>query len=203
MGIVVDLIIIMFIFACVFFGYKKGLVKLGIHLVSFVVAILVTFILYRPIADLVINYTNIDESIENSIMEKIDSKEAEGDIVDQFKENAKDTLLIQTVRPLTYNIIYTVIMIILFVVSKIALIIISSFTDVITSLPVIKQFNKTGGVLYGIIVGFFVVYLMLFMLSFINQINNKEIQGFLNETIITKTMYENNILSVFFNNIGF
>ena len=203
MGIVIDLIIIMFILACVFGGYKKGLVKLGIHMISFLIAILITIVLYRPISDLVINYTNIDESIENSIMTKIDPKEYKNDDESKLLVNGKNVLLTQTVRPLTYNIIYTAIMIILFIIMRVILTIIVSITDIVTSLPIIKQFNKAGGMLYGIIIGFFVIYVILFIVNIVKQINNSEIVGVINQTIITKSMYENNILNVFFNNVKF
>ena len=62
MSWLIDGIVIIFILLCVFIGYKKGLVKVGIRLVSFLVAIIITFILYRPISEMIINYTQIDES---------------------------------------------------------------------------------------------------------------------------------------------
>ena len=42
MGIIIDLVIILFILASVFFGYKKGLISLGINLCAFVIAIVIT-----------------------------------------------------------------------------------------------------------------------------------------------------------------
>lgn len=200
MGIAIDLVVILFILACVFFGYKKGLVKLGIHLLSFVIAILITFILYRPIADFVIQYTTIDETIENAIVDKmvknnINQKE---DMLEELIDNTKDKILLEVAKPITYNIICTGVMILLFIFSKILLLVISSFADIITKLPIIEQFNKVGGILYGIIIGFFITYVILLIVSFIAKVNpenyaNKEIEN----TYLTKLMYENNILNIF------
>ena len=55
MGIIIDIVIILFILASIYFGYKKGLISLGIHLVTFIVAIIITAILYRPIANVIID----------------------------------------------------------------------------------------------------------------------------------------------------
>ena len=57
MGIVIDGVIILFILISVFLGYRKGLVSLGIHLVAIIVALVIAFILYRPIGRLIMNTT--------------------------------------------------------------------------------------------------------------------------------------------------
>lgn len=194
MGILIDIIIIGFIVLTVFFGYKKGLVNLGIRLFSFFIAIIITFVLYRPIANFVIDYTQIDESIQNMIMNKKETSNSE-DII----ENTYDQVLTHVARPLACNIIYSGVMIILFVITKIILFFITSLTSFITNLPIIHQFDKAGGVLYGIIVSFFIISLILLIISFIsnanpNNIAHKEIQN----TFITKMMYENNVLQIFF-----
>ena len=71
MGIIIDLIIIGFVLLSVFLGYKKGLLELGIKLCAFIIAIVVTFILYRPISNLVINNTSIDENLQTTIENNI------------------------------------------------------------------------------------------------------------------------------------
>lgn len=194
MGILIDAIIIAFVALTVFFGYKKGLVKLGIRLFSFFIAIIITFVLYRPIANLVIDYTQIDESIQNMIMSKKEISNSE-DIV----ENTYEQILTQVARPLACNIVYGGVMIVLFVVTKIILFFISSLTNFITNLPIIHQFDKAGGVLYGIIVSFFIISLILLIISFISNANPDNIvDKEINNTIITKLIYENNILQIFF-----
>ena len=70
MGIVVDLIIIAIIALSAFLGYRKGFVVLAIKLCAFLIAIAVTFVIYKPVANVVINVTGIDETIENAILEE-------------------------------------------------------------------------------------------------------------------------------------
>ena len=70
MGIVIDIIIIAILFLSIFLGYKKGLIKLVFNLCAFLIALIVTFILYRPISAIVINNTDFDENIKQTILEK-------------------------------------------------------------------------------------------------------------------------------------
>ena len=57
MGIVIDIIIILFILASAFFGYKKGLISLAINILAFIIAMVVTLLLYKPIGNIIINNT--------------------------------------------------------------------------------------------------------------------------------------------------
>ena len=70
MGIIIDIIIIAIIAISTFLAYKKGLIALAIKLCAFIIAIVVTFILYNQVSNLVINVTNIDETVQNAILEK-------------------------------------------------------------------------------------------------------------------------------------
>ena len=69
MSILLDLIIVGIILLSTFLGYKKGLIGVAFKIVSFVIAIVITLILYVPVSNLVINHTGLDESIENAIVE--------------------------------------------------------------------------------------------------------------------------------------
>ncbi len=194
MEIVIDCIIVAFIALTVFFGYKKGLVNLAIGLCSFLIAIIITFILYRPIANIIIEYTEIDESIQNVIMNKNEiSNEKEE------KEEVYEQILTQVAKPLSYNIVYGGVMILLFVITKISIFFISSLTNFITNLPIIHQFDKAGGILYGIVISFFIINLILLILNFITDANpNNDAYNAIQNTFVTKIMYENNILKLFF-----
>ena len=69
MSLIIDLIILGLILLCVFFGYKKGLTKCVIKILSFVIAIIIAVVLFKPISNFVINNTKIDDNIKNSIIE--------------------------------------------------------------------------------------------------------------------------------------
>ena len=68
---VLDLIIILVILLFTFLGYRKGLVKTAISILSFLIALVISIMLYKTVGNIIINNTGIDERIENAISSKI------------------------------------------------------------------------------------------------------------------------------------
>lgn len=196
MGIIVDLIIIGIVLLSTFLAYKKGLVKLAIGLCAFVISIVITFVLYQPISNFIINSTGIDEAIENSIYEKANEVMQEDN---QLLETAKNGMLPEVARNLSINIVRGGTMVVLFVAIQIALKFVTVLADAIAKLPIIDQINKTGGTIYGALRGILLVYVILLVLAIPGQINPNNIA---NESVekssLGKVMYQNNILNVFF-----
>ena len=201
MGIIIDGVIVLFILLSVFFGYKKGLVSLGIHLVAFVVALVIAFILYRPIGNLIINTTGIDESLQGSIETKLEEivGSEETDAVSTLIGDIQNSAVSETARSLSMNIIYGGTIIILFIILRIALVFISAIANWVAELPILKQANKAGGIIYGLLRGVLIVYVVLLIINLVITFNP---QGTLNEyigqTYLAKAMLEYNILNVFF-----
>ena len=184
MGIVVDLMIIGIVLLSTFLAYRKGMVKLAIGLCAFVISIVVTFVLYRPIANLIINVTSIDEAIEDTIYEKAndilkdEEDTAQDNLTSQIVEDAKNEMLPETARASAVNIV---------------------LADAIAKLPIINQINKTTGMLYGVIRGILVVYVVLLILTIPGKMNsNNSLNSSVEQSILGKVMYENNVLNVFF-----
>ena len=63
MGIVLDVILIVIILLNVIICYKKGLVKLAVGLVAVIVSLILAMILYKPVTNIIIKNTEIDEKI--------------------------------------------------------------------------------------------------------------------------------------------
>ncbi len=203
MGIIVDLIIIGIVLLSTFLAYRKGMVKLAIGLCAFVISIVVTFVLYTPIANLVINVTSIDEAIEDIIYEKANDmlkEDTQKDtITSQIVEDAKNEMLPETARTLAVSIVKGGVMVVLFVAIRIALIFITVLADAIAKLPIINQINKTTGTIYGAIRGILIVYAILLILAIPGKINpQNSLNTGVEQSILGKVMYENNVLNVFF-----
>lgn len=199
----IDLIIIVMIALSTFFAYKKGLMNLAIGLCAFIVSVVITFILYQPISNFVINTTGIDEAIEDTIYEKandvLQDKENEDEFTNNIIETTKNEMLSITARNLAVNIVRGGVIVILFVAMRIALIFISAFADAVAKLPIVNQINKSGGIAYGILRGILIVYLLLLIANISGQINpNNIVNKSIDRSYLGKTMYENNILNIFF-----
>lgn len=155
MSIVVDLIIVVLILMSVLTAYKKGLVSLALGLVYFLIAIAITTVLYKPVSNFIINATSIDETIENVIYEKANNAiEEKSDGSTQAIDLAKKGMLPETARILAINIVTGGVIIILLVGTRIALIFAKTISNWVTSLPILKEINKAGGIAYGLLRGY-------------------------------------------------
>jgi len=68
MGIILDIIIIAIMAISIFIGYKKGLVRVAVKLCAFLIAIIVTLVFFKPVSNIIIKNTQIDEKIESVII---------------------------------------------------------------------------------------------------------------------------------------
>ncbi len=201
MGIVYDLILIGIIALFTFIGYKQGLVKSAIKILSFLIAIVIAFVLYRPVSNFIINNTTIDDNIKNTIIEKI---KPEGiDAHQELTEEDKSKLNIagiasntidEIASTFTINLIEIATLLLIFIIVKIGLKFVTVLSDFITKLPILKQINKLGGTIYGIIEGIIIVYTLLAVVYLITPLLNTPILDSINESIITKEIYNNNII---------
>ena len=193
MGLIIDGIIVIFILLSAFLGYRKGIITLGIQLVAFIVALIIGLILYRPIAGIVINSTQIDENLQSTIQANIDDMEENND------NSIVNGIVEQGSREITINIIYGVTLLILFIIARIVLIFISALANIVAKLPILKQFNKIGGVIYGVLRGMIITYAILMIVSLVITLNPKSsIADALESSYLAKSMSTYNILNVFF-----
>ena len=201
MGILVDIIIIAIVVLSTFLAYKKGLIAQAIKLLAVIIAVIATLLLYRPVANFIINTTNIDETIQNSIYEKAyevsTQKTNEENPENNIIEGAKLAGIQQTSRELSTQIINVAVIVILFFGIKIALRFVSALANVVAKLPILNKLNKIGGIIYGIIRGIVIVYACLLLISFVGKVDNTSfLHKSVEESNLGKTMYENNILNV-------
>lgn len=200
---VLDIIIIVLILISTFLGYRKGLISLGIHLIAFVLALIISFILYRPIGNIIINTTQIDETIQETIEKNVQTiepnEENKNNITNQIIEITKGEMLPQATKEISYNIVYGATMIILFLILRVCLMLINCIANAIAKLPILDQVNKIGGAIYGVLRGVIITYFTLLIISLIIVVNpQNSLSKMVEETYLVKTMMNNNILNVFF-----
>ncbi len=203
MSIVVDLIIVAIILLSTFLAYRKGLITLSIQLVAVVISILATLILYKPISNLIVNTTSIDETIQNAILEEandIMSNDENGS--DQIVESIQNNMLPETARTISINIIQGAVILILYVGIRIALRFVTALANLVSKLPILNQFNKLGGIVYGILRGLLIVYIVLLLINLSGEIEpENQVYTLVEDSYLGKMMNENNVLDILFNNM--
>lgn len=210
MGIVIDIVVIAILVLNIIIGYKKGLINVVFNILAFFIAIIITFILYKPVSNFIINNTEIDDKIKQTIIEnskKEDNSDNEktesSNIIQKYVENsiknaeeeAKEKTIELVANTISIRGVEILTGILLFIVTRLILIVLGFITKFVANLPLIKQFNEIGGVLYGLFKGLLIIYIILTIMFFVVSINQK---GIISKTIensyITRILYDNNII---------
>lgn len=200
-GIIIDIVIIGIIALFAYIGYKQGLVKVAIKVASFLIAIIVALTLYKPVSNIIINNTQIDDNIQNTIIEKItpEGLTKEDKVTDELNIKTKiiDTTnnsIENIANAFTVKLIEIVVLLLLFILTKLVLKLITALADLIAKIPILKQFNEAGGLIYGIIKGAILVYVLLGVLLLLEPLIGTGVANLIETSIITKVIYNNNIL---------
>lgn len=247
-GVILDIILIgIFIFS-IWLGYKKGLTKSFLKIFSFLIAVIISFILFKPIANFVITQTDIVNNLQSTISKsfknedekknklkdenKLQQEENENETIEneqnkidksnEISENKKENsqkeflnvfnkyieekviqagneakeYVIETAsREIAIFIINISVYIILFIVTRIILIFVKAFTELITKIPGIKQCDELGGGVYGGLRACIIILFIFTILSIILSIVPSEgVLEVINQSILAKLIYENNII---------
>ena len=86
MGVMVDLILIAILLAFMIIGYVRGLAGSLIKLASFAIAVVLAVMLYKPISNVIMEKTQIDEKIETTLKKNF-SKEKVSAAEENIKTN--------------------------------------------------------------------------------------------------------------------
>ncbi len=214
-GVIVDLIIISIIIATSYLGYRRGLSSVLYSIIALILSIMIMFVLYKPVSNTIIANTNLDENMASTIKnilpdglvvdgKTVDENNSEyssgvtklinGYITEAVQKSEKDVVNYVSLQ-LAYFLIRIMTMIILYIVSRIVLVIIRFATNIIASLPVIKTFDKTGGLIYGVIKSFLIVFVILAIFSaFSPIISSWGVIGAIERSNIGRILYNNNFI---------
>ena len=215
-GVLVDLIIISIVGTSTVLGYRKGLVGLIFKLFVFFISLILVFALYKPVSNTIINNTGLDETIargiknglentslvENQKLSTSNSNLSEGSVnlinglVSDAENKVKtgDTLTYVSTE-LSYAIVRFISMVLVFVISKFLLLFVKFFAEILASLPIISTFNKSGGLIYGLLKGLLIVYVVLAIFSILSPIiSSWGIISSINDALIGSKMYNHNVI---------
>ena len=204
----VDLIIIIIMVSSIFVGLKKGLISCIIDIAAVVVALILAILLCRPITNAVIENTNFDENLAQTISQNIplsdtdfkveeNSNLPEGIVnyingitenVNTSKEEAFDAIG----KELAGGVITVIVFIAIFIIVRIILALIKVVSKIIDKIPLLSQVNKIGGAVCGAIEGAIIIYAILAVISMIAPI--------ISNTGLLELIYNSNIGSIMYNN---
>ena len=215
-GIVIDMILISILVSTTYKGYRDGLVGVAFKIIIFVVALLIAFIFYKPVSQMVIDQTDWDEKLTVAIERNLKDViiDEEGNVIDNPNSNISSNLIdfinkivkesvnntkVSVISFVSSNLAMVMIrygtMVVLFVFSNIVLSFLRSIFELVASLPFIRLFNRGGGIIYGVIKGFLIAYFILAILSVLSPLISRwGIIKMIQEAYFASRMYNNNIL---------
>ena len=215
---IVDIVILVIIVIMIIIGILKGLTATLVDIFSFIIALIVALLLCKPLGNMIINNTQVDDNIKGIIVKNIPMNDADFKVdntegLPEFMKNQINSVAISATQTkdqaiegisneLTKNVIYVACFVIIFIVTKITLLIIKILSKVITKLPVLKQADKLGGAIAGAVEGIMIVYFSFIVISLISPVlEGTKVIPAINESYVGKFMYNNNVLSNKFLNI--
>lgn len=210
MAIIVDLVILVVLFLCIYAGYKRGLAKCLINVLAFIIAVVVAAMLFKPASAIVRSNTEIDENIKTSIVnvfeeeekEKKEDNEKESPIMEYLTEKAKDAteekkkeIVENAANDISIKIVDVLSFIGIFIIVRFLLVFVKALADLITKLPLIKQCDKIGGVVYGVLQALVIIFIALALITFISTaVNRYGLLELINQSYVGSILNNNNIL---------
>ena len=87
-GLIVDLVIILTLVTSAAIGYKKGLTSIIFKLIIFLASLIIAFLIYKPVANFIMDKTGIDEWLTGKIATTLDGTSiSEGKLLDVEQSN--------------------------------------------------------------------------------------------------------------------
>ncbi len=214
-GILVDLVIISILISNSYWGYRRGLVAVLFKVLVFVVSLLIVFLLYKPVSNTIMENTQLDEWLSTAIRSNLEGTTLnDGNLLEPTESNfsvavveminsfVTEALELAEVDPVGYVSIQLAqfmirvgTMLLLFMLSRFFLLFIRFAAELIGNLPFIKLFNKSGGLVYGIVKGFLTIYLILAIFSVVSPlISSWGIISAIEDSTLGSKMYNDNII---------
>jgi len=168
-----DVVLAVILLIFVFLGYTKGLVRTLVNIASFFLSGILTFY-FLPTVKKLIGFEELAGAVGESI---------EGFGVDMIKKEIAALL------------VSVVIVIVLFLLIRFVIMLFGKALDTVAGLPVLRQLNRAGGALFGIIQGFLIIYLALGILFLVHHNSRSELfKKEIYESQYATQMYDSNIL---------
>lgn len=207
-----DIIIIALFLISIFLGYKKGFAKIVLKFLGFILAIGLAYIFSNSLAEYIYNNTTIGEKLNTSIEEKINGyikNEKEELKQDNYYESIEALLssddkqgievgatdiVSNATEKISMYIIKGAAFLLIVIIVNICVLLITFIFEGILNLPILKTFNKTGGIIISLLLSLTRVWIILGIISILSSlgITNNIIQE-INNSIITKWLYNNNV----------
>lgn len=211
---IVDIIIILIFVVSIAIAYIRGLSSVIYQLISWIITIALIFVLCKPITNVIVDKTTLDEMISSSIQTNLEENFGEnfenGTTINEENSNISDSVVSiingyineanereeeniaeYVSREISYIAVSAIVILGIFIFARVVSLLVKFILDVIVSLPIFGTVNKVGGIAYGVIRAFLIIYIVLAIISLLSPA--------LANTGLISTIKSSNIGSIFYN----
>jgi len=184
-------------------GYKKGLLRSLYGIAALAASIIIAYLLYPYIKD-IISGSVIGSSIRDLVRTKyvepgVLSKSLDASDLPDYMRSMVSTGRVGLENALTgfvSNLVLNLIsFLVVFLITRILISVVGQILHIISRLPLIRLFDRAGGVIFGTVEALFVLYLVFAVVYAVAPLReNPTTKAYISESTLTKTMYENNPL---------
>ena len=188
---IVDIIIILIFVSSIAIAYVRGLSSVIYQLASWIITIILIFVLCRPITHVIIDNTTLDENISEKIQINLEDNfgenleegtsisEEDSNIsnsviglingyISEANEKGTENIAKYVSDEISYIAVSAIVILGIFIFARVISLILKFVLDVIVSLPVFGTVNKVGGIAYGVIRAFLIIYIVLAIISLLS-----------------------------------
>ena len=215
---IIDIVIILIFIVSIFIAYIRGLSSVIYQLASWIITIILIFVLCRPITNVIIDTTSLDESISESIQANLEENfgddleegntidEEDSNIsnsviklingyIDEAKEEGSENITKYVSDEISYIAVSAIVILGIFIFARVVSILLKFILEVIVSIPIFGTVNKIGGIAYGVIRAFLIVYIILAIISLLSPtLANTEVISMIKSSNIGSIFYNDNII---------
>lgn len=207
---IIDIVLILVIALSAFIGYKKGFVKVIVKLGTFLIALVLAFLLQSSVAKFIgedIGFKNtISTTVQNKLSDYAKSKEDDKktdikmlektiDEINSAAEEKKAEVIQKWANNIADFILKGLSFIIIFFTVAIVMGILSLILNTVVKLPVLNTLNGVLGLGAAVILMTVRIMILLTIIYFVSPLEIiQPVINYINTSCITKLLYENNII---------
>lgn len=213
-GLIIDVIVIAILLAMAIRGFYKGAATILFEFFCTIVAVIFSLMIFKPVSNVIIEKTTIDEFFSNGIYDILSSNCKEGELI-KAEETNMSKELVQIINKylsealnksadsvfkyvsvkLSHLMVNLLTLIFIIIVLRIGLSFLKIIVDILAKLPIIEQINHSGGMAIGLIKGLLVIYVIFAIFSAISPvIEQTGILGMIKNSKLSATLYNNNLI---------
>ena len=214
---IADIALICTFIISIFAAFRKGFTYLVFNFICLLITIVAVLALCKPLTTFVYENTKIDEffskHIKNTIGDFVEEQLEKSDhintgktniarpvadkinsYIDEAEDKAVKNVSSYVADKLAYIVVSALVVIFLCIVIRVSTIFLRAILYFISELPIIHSIDKVGGIFYGLLRAYIIVYLILAIFSLLSPLMaNTGIIASINASKFCSRFYNNNV----------